>query len=86
MVGRWFIQGRQRRVERRDHAVGYNMSPSIFVRELGRWYNKVLIRSPVEQILAPVQADEVTEQAMLLPEKSAVRLEIARIEAVFIDR
>ncbi len=72
MVGRWFILGRQRCVERRNHAVGYNMSPSNFVRELGRWHNQVLIRSPVEQILAPMQADEVTERAMLLPEKGAI--------------
>ncbi len=42
MVGRWFILGRQRRVERRDHAVGYNMSPTTFVRELDRWYVQVL--------------------------------------------
>jgi hypothetical protein len=72
-------------VKRRDHPVGYDVSPSTFVRELGRWHEQVLVRSPVEQILAPIQAYEVTEQAMLLPEKSAIRLDDARIEAVFVD-
>ncbi len=86
MVSRRFLLGWQRCVERRNQAVGYNMRPSTFVRELGRWYHQMLIRSPVEQILTPMQADEVTEQAMLLPEKGALRLDNARIEAVFVDR
>jgi hypothetical protein len=46
----------------------------------------VLVGPPVEQILAPMQTDEVTEQAVLLPEKNAIRLDNARIEAVFINR
>ncbi len=66
--------GWQRCVERRDHAVGDNMSPTIFVRELGCWHHQMLIRPPVKQILAPMQADEVTKQAMLLPEEGAVIL------------
>ncbi len=72
-------------MERRNHTVGYDVSPSTFIRELGRWHKQVLVGSPVEQILAPTQTDEVTEQAMLLPEKNAIRLDNARIEAVFVN-
>ncbi len=56
--------------------MGNNMSPATFVRELGCRYHQMLIRPPVEQILASMQADEVTKQAMLLPpEEGAVRLD-----------
>jgi hypothetical protein len=73
-------------VERRNHGVFFDVNPSTFVRELGRWHKQVLVGPPVEQILAPMQTDEVTEQAMLLPEKSAIGLDNARIEAVFVNR
>ncbi len=72
-------------MERRNHSVGYDVIPSTSVRELGRWHEQVFVRSPFEQILAPMQAYEVAEQAMLLPEKRAIRLDDARIEAIFVD-
>jgi hypothetical protein len=70
MVGGWFFLGRQRCVERRDHPFSYDVSSSTFVREFGRWHEQVLVRPLVEQILALMQAYEITEQVMLLPEKS----------------
>jgi hypothetical protein len=66
--------------------VGYDVSPSTFVLELGRWHKQVLLRPPVEQILAQMQTDEVSEQAMLLPEKTDILLDNACIEAVFVNR
>jgi hypothetical protein len=63
----------------------YDVSPSTFVWKIGRWYKQVLVRPPVEQILVPMQADEMTEQAMIVPEKSAIRLDDARIEVIFVD-
>jgi hypothetical protein len=62
------------------------MSPSTFVRELSHWHNQVLVGPPVEQIFAQMQTDEVTEQAMLLPEKNTMRLDNTRVEAVLLNR